>query len=376
MKEQGDPGLPPESDRMNALLEMAPGARALTHRTRIRIEIGAEEVLARVFLWDAAELKPGEAGPVQLHLERAAAARAGHRFTARWFSPPENFGDGLVLEPAAVPFLKRDAGVANRLRALGGGDAGEIVRQELLVAGPLPLTGADIAARTGLPEADVRTALEDITASGAARFTAAGYVGTAALESVRGRWATRLTAYHAKSPLQPGMPREELRAREFHPSAFDALVAALVTDAALVDEGETIRLPEFAVRLRPEQEANAVEILDIYRDAGWQPPPESDVTRALGPHRATRELWSYLAAEGFLVPLGDGLYLHAATACRGMDALRALFDAHTEVTVGMFRDAIGGSRRAAVPFLEWCDAHRITLRAGDTRLPGPNLHTA
>jgi selenocysteine-specific elongation factor len=363
----------PASDRVNALLELAPGARALKHRTRVRLELGGVEVLARALLWETAALQPGETGLVQLHLEQAVAARAGDPFIVRWYSPPDVLGDGAVLEPCASPFLARDADVAARLRALASGDADQIVRQALAAAGPLPLTIADLALRSGLAESDIRKALDGIVAEGAARLTAAGYVETAALESVRARWTARLTAYHARFPLLPGMPREELRARELSPPAFDALVAALEEDAALVDESETIRLPDFAIRLRPDQEANASKILDIYRDAGWQPPPDAEVTRALGPHRATRELWGYLAAEGFLVPLGDGLYLHAVTACAGMDALRALFETRSEVTVGMFRDAVGASRRAAVPFLEWCDAHRITLRDDDTRLPGPNL---
>jgi selenocysteine-specific elongation factor len=358
---------------MNAFLELARGERALKHRTRIRIDIGAAEFLARVLLWDAAELAPGEAGPVQLHLERAVAARPGDRLAARWFSPPEILGSLVILERDAVPFQARDASTGARLRALRGGNPDEVVRQALAAAAPLPLKIADIATRTGLPGTDIQAALHRIADHGEARRTDAGFIPSAALEGARKQWEARLADYHGRTPLQLGMPREALRAREIPPPAFDALVAALAEDGALVDDGETIRLPDFAVRLRPDQEANAAEILNLYRDAGWQPPAEIEVTRALGPHRATRELWGYLAAEGFLVPLGGGLYIHAATACQGMDALRALFDTNEEVTAAMFRDAVGASRRTAVPFLEWCDAQRITLRSGDHRLPGPNL---
>jgi selenocysteine-specific elongation factor len=133
------------------------------------------------------------------------------------------------------------------------------------------------------------------------------------------------------------------------------------------------RDPKTAARLRPEQEATIQEILDVFRQAGWQPPSENEVTRSLGPHRATRDLWDYLAATDGLIALGDGLYLHPDTAEAGLAALRRLLKENGRVTVGTFRDAVSASRKAVVPFLEWCDTRRLTRREGDARVPGPGL---
>jgi selenocysteine-specific elongation factor len=79
------------------------------------------------------------------------------------------------------------------------------------------------------------------------------------------------------------------------------------------------------------------------------------------------------AASGRLVPLGEGLYLHADVAEAGIATVRRLLKENGSLTVGGFRDAMGASRRTAVPFLEWCDTRRLTRRSGDVRLPGPNL---
>lgn len=155
------------------------------------------------------------------------------------------------------------------------------------------------------------------------------------------------------------------------PSArFDALLAALVNDGILADDRDTVRLNDFSLRLRPDQEAAVEEILRIIREGGWHPPAEPEVTRLLGPHRATREVWDYLAASARLIRLAEGLYLHPSVVEEGIREVRSALEDNGEITVARFRDAVGASRRAAVPFLEWCDTQRITRRMGGVRTRG------
>jgi selenocysteine-specific elongation factor len=77
-----------------------------------------------------------------------------------------------------------------------------------------------------------------------------------------------------------------------------------------------------------------------------------------------------LLASGALVRVGDDLYRREQVA-----AIRAALEAELRtrghVTVAQFRDAIGTSRRYAVPLLEWFDANGVTVRDGDNRFPSP-----
>jgi len=50
-----------------------------------------------------------------------------------------------------------------------------------------------------------------------------------------------------------------------------------------------------------------------------------------------------------------------------IDSLKAFFKTKTEMTVGEFRDILKTSRKYALPFLEYLDSHKITLRVGDKR---------
>jgi selenocysteine-specific elongation factor len=47
--------------------------------------------------------------------------------------------------------------------------------------------------------------------------------------------------------------------------------------------------------------------------------------------------------------------------------LREFFAKKPEMTVAEFRDLLGTTRKYALPFLEYLDGHKMTLRIGDVR---------
>lgn len=374
----GAPGSLTPSNRINVLIEANELIRPLKHRARVRLHLGTAEILARVLLWEGTELEAGAPTMAQLHLELPSAARRGDRFVLRWYSPSAFLGGGEVLEPVAEPFRARDPNVVRRLRALLGGRSGEIVLETLASRGASPATAKEIAERAGLDVENAEIALQAAVQGGTAVATRAGYLGAEEFRRINERWSARLGTYHKMAPLRPGMPKDELRTQDdpmLPPSAFDAILATLAEAGVIVVERDLARLPGHSVALRPDQRAAANEIVAVFRNAGWQPPYEIEITRNLGPHRATRELWDYLAGSGEIVALAPGLFLHREVAEAGVQVLREILTEKGSITVGELRDRVGASRKYAVPFLEWCDSQRLTRRDGDHRIPGPVLHS-
>ncbi|MGH9936097.1 MAG: selenocysteine-specific translation elongation factor, partial [Blastocatellia bacterium] len=112
------------------LLESAP--RSLRARARVRLHIGAAEVLARVVLLGQSELAPGAACFAQLRLETPTLALPGDHFIVRGYSPVITIGGGVVFD--ALPRkrrLREAAQAASWLEKLGAAD--EIERIALLV---------------------------------------------------------------------------------------------------------------------------------------------------------------------------------------------------------------------------------------------------
>jgi len=81
---------------------LANASRGVRSRSRIRLHIGATEVLGRVRVLDQpAEISPGHSALAQLRLEVPIVAVHNDRFIIRSYSPSETIAGGVVLDPLA-----------------------------------------------------------------------------------------------------------------------------------------------------------------------------------------------------------------------------------------------------------------------------------
>ena len=74
-----------------------------------------------------------------------------------------------------------------------------------------------------------------------------------------------------------------------------------------------------------------------------------------------------LVATGALVKVGTDVYRGTQIA-EIRARLETVLRREKQITVSGFRDAIGSSRKYAVPLMEWFDASGVTLRSGDLRV--------
>ena len=73
----------------------------------------------------------------------------------------------------------------------------------------------------------------------------------------------------------------------------------------------------------------------------------------------------------------DGVVFHAdAIATAASIAARLLADHPDGITVSQLRDALGVTRKHALPMVSELDARGITRRRGDLRIGGPRLPTS
>ena len=73
-----------------------------------------------------------------------------------------------------------------------------------------------------------------------------------------------------------------------------------------------------------------------------------------------------MLASNALVKVGDELY--RGSQIRDIRArMEGFLRTHDRMTVAEFRDAVGTTRKYAVPLMEWFDATGVTVRDGDLR---------
>ena len=80
------------------------------------------------------------------------------------------------------------------------------------------------------------------------------------------------------------------------------------------------------------------------------------------------ELIRATCVDGRLVQISPEIVITPALLQRAEDLIRAA-DPTRGVTVSSFREALGTSRKYALPILEYFDRRGITRRQGDVRIP-------
>jgi len=327
-------------------------AHAITSRGAYKLYAGAAEVDARLRIYGGQRIEPaGVPAFVRLRLSSALVLAPGDRFVLRESGRRETIGGGVVLDTAPPARAGTDAPerLAARAKAVASGDPEGLVAR--LVAERGAVTAASVMEQLGAtpPSAPwlfsdaLRRAFED-----------------AVIQS--------LTAHHEANPLQAGAELDIIRrdvvrvARRAgvraDASFADAAIGDLVTGGAIVRQGAALRLPTH--RTAPSSSAE-VELLLAAIDSAT--PPTMNELQASG---FGRDLIDVAAREGLIARISPDLVLSTDFVARATALVEA---APQGITVSSLREALGTSRKYAVPLMEWLDRQGITRREGDLRFP-------
>jgi selenocysteine-specific elongation factor len=77
-----------------------------------------------------------------------------------------------------------------------------------------------------------------------------------------------------------------------------------------------------------------------------------------------------LAERGVIVKLDEKIWMHRDAVEAGRQTALKLFQRAPAFSTMEFRDALGVSRKFAVPLVDYLDKIRFTVRSGNNRTPG------
>ncbi|HEY3026551.1 MAG TPA: selenocysteine-specific translation elongation factor [Pyrinomonadaceae bacterium] len=355
-------------------------ARPLRSRARVRVHVGAAEVLARVrVLEPGGEIAAGQSGFAQLRFESPMISVLGDRFVIRSYSPSRTIAGGIVLDPAAAKHRGRDAaGTRSRLEALMKADRAAQVAIFAELAGLHGLRRADLAARTGWRDDVIDAVLTEVKQAGSIVDAEGILVNHASFDQLKDLVKAEVDEHHRREPLSRGLSRETLRERHFAhaaPELFRFVIAQLEKDGAVVSEKDTIRARAHSRELSAADAQLREQLDQLYGKAGLEAPSLDEAMAAVGKNVAerthARKILQLLIDAGVLVQVQPQLFFHRGALDELTAKLRAYAAGHEPerlIDVGSFKELAGVSRKYAIPLLEFLDRERLTRRAGDRRI--------
>jgi selenocysteine-specific elongation factor len=337
---------------------------ALSRRTPVRAYFGSAELLGTLAL-DAPDAR--ESGAT-LFLRGAAAVFPGQTFVVRRLSPKTLLGGGTV---AGLDAATDDAVDAPDVAA---------VRSALAAAGLQPKTAASIAAAANVREARAAAILDELVAGGRAAAVSrpSGFVDAVALAALLARIEAFMRLRQHETPWALGVTSLAI-AREvgLAEPLLLRLLASLADDGRIAHRQGYYATLDFSPVLTGEQRAFFERYAAVDPQAPAVPASLDALVTEMKRAKITglSQAFDTLVATGALVKVGGDVYRGTQIADI-RTRLEAVLRRDKQITVSAFRDAIGSSRKYAVPLMEWFDASGVTLRSGDLRVLRANAPEA
>jgi selenocysteine-specific elongation factor len=179
-------------------------------------------------------------------------------------------------------------------------------------------------------------------------------------------------AFHAANPQRAGLGRDELFALVGGSSVIcEQAVESLVKAKQLERQGAVIAQAGWSARLTDPDTRLCEQIGTAFQKAGWAGPSVVELAASLNqPPARIEKMMRLLTERAVLVCLDPQTCIHRDALEAAKQVALRLFAQKPSFSTMDFRDALGVSRKYAVPLVDYLDKLRFTVRMGNNRTPG------
>lgn len=327
------------------------------HAERVRLSIGAAEVLGRLFKNEE------DPGLIQLRLDHPIACALDQPLIIRKHSPPRLLCGGKVVVPQAVPRRKSE-----KVKAVEGKPDREAILE--LVA-TQELTTDEICRRLGKTPQSLGDTFESlIRAKKLLGFAGLWFTPEVFKERAK-RFLETLAEAHRKQPTHPAHPRERIVSEAklgWAGKPLDRILALLAESGKIEVNGTSVRLVGFKVKFTDRQRVFLDRIKAELEKEPINTPNPHRLSQLLNvPMQAVEEVLKLGVQADEVVGLDDGVFYTHEQIARIKERVKEAAKGQP-FTAAEMRDALGATRKYVIPLLEYLDKQRFTTRVGDKRM--------
>lgn len=339
------------TDRLLVLIEPVKETGDIKDLTRVRIYLGSGEYLGRLELIGKRKVSSDKKFISFLVLEEKIIALRKDKFILRMYSPMKLLGGGLILD--AFPKIKRrfSQDALKEVEKLIDASDGDTL---LFYLHGSHLPGENLRKRMQLPPAEFKSICDILFKEGSIVILGDEIFSSNALEAIKKDIIERVDRFHKKNPLKKGLDKEGLRtALDIERNIFDLLLSSMVE---IKVEKNYVKLSHFTPQFDEETSKRKKRILASLKKNPFKPDKleEDDLIRNL-------------VGEGEIVKIKENMYFHSDAVAQGEKLIREAIEKRGPLGVSEIKDLLKTTRKYIIPFLEYLDRIKFTVRKGDLR---------
>ena len=356
-------------------------AKALKHRSRVRVHLGTAEIFARISLLETDEVQPGQETSIQLLLEQPLAVWPNDHFVIRSYSPIQTIGGGWILGNQAAKKRKRltesDKSRNTEIFALlRDGTIEDKLIFHIAESKSTGMTFDELAIQLGIFGKNLKKLLNEplstkkilVVDSVNQRYLEAGVV-----QSLMATMETKLKEYHQQNPLQAAMLKEELRSacgRSMPQKVFHYCLNELIKKEKIIQDESTVRAADHSVSLKEDEENLKHQIIELIDKGDRSVPTQREIFEQFDqyPEQKIKQVLDLLLKEGQLIKVSESLLYPVRIVEAMTREVEEYIHREGEIDAQAYKQLTGLTRKYSIPFLEYLDRIKFTLRIGDKRI--------
>ncbi len=352
-------GLDLVSSVVDAKIKIIGGYSVFKDLTRVKVNIGTADVVARVKLLENKEERVPFEGYCQLRFETPVACYWGERFIIRHFSPLFTVGGGVVIDnkPKKRKGFGKHASVALK-------DTDDFYQMAVAVVDEEGyLTFEQLRARLFIVKNLFEKLVKRLKQKGKIIVDGKNRLifSPAFYKKACDNLIERIENYHRENPRKEGMPLAYLFGIEKN------IAELLEVKGKIVKQGEILKLPGFKGRLSGEEEKEYKRLIKIVDKGGLTPPMLNVLKTEFKDYQMLKDFLKRGIKEGKLVRINSEFYLSADNYRKFEEIFKRFSEQFDEFTIGDIKPYLNVSRRYLVALLEYLDGERKTVKIGDRR---------
>jgi selenocysteine-specific elongation factor len=347
-------------------------ADALKHWTPTHLHLGAVDVTCRVAVLQDGTLPPGDAGLVQLVLDRPIGAQRGDRFILRDQSARRTIAGGTVVDPFSPARGRARPRRIAWLQAMSQEKPDEALRHTLAQS-PAGLDLNRFAQAWNLTAEEAESLFANFPLQKIDDDRESWGFEPAHWQAYRQSLLTAVTDWHRQKPESRGPHEHELAQLVTVKAPAVALhraITDLIADRNLARNGSIVHIPTYGPRPGSNDLNLWAKVEPLVSGGGLRPPLARELAENLG--MELRQLEGFLnraAQSGWLIKVAGNRYFTpevVLTLASIAETLAAEAD-NGEFDPRSYRDRSGIGRNLSIEVLEFFDKAGLTRRTNQGR---------
>ena len=350
--------------------------KPVKNRQRVKLYLGTSVTNALVVIMENEQLGPGENGLVQFRLLKHVPALPGDPFVISLLNIQTVIGGGAILE---IPLEKYRVVKAKKtlqyLQALQKGNINVVIDHFFNMNLNHPVTGAEIAQLTGLPDEKVEAAIRSMVKNKEIlSFEGRGFFGKLSYQALKRKLPEVVEKKLIENPLKMTATPEEIKkqlAASLDEALFQKMLAELCNEGKLIKTGGAFRIRNLSVKLSAERERLIAMLLDYARESDFVPFNAHTFwklhKRKFNKNEIQR-LLDYLHTRKRLICLNNRRFLTPQAMEQIKNRVEQIIKKNGSLTIANCKEILGYGRTVGVPVFEYLDHIGFTIRMGNKRI--------